>query len=125
MKNYIEYMLLVITKMPRTEKFNIGNEFKSSMYDTLEKILYISKLEKNKRMYYLNIIDTKLNCQRIFLRIMQKQKWIDEKKYKIAFEHLLEIGSLGPHSNIISDYIFQGIYTVEVLDIKETYSLLM
>lgn len=93
-EKFIEYMLLVIMKMPRTEKFNIGNEFKVSMYDTLEKILYISKLEKNKRMYYLNIIDTKLNCQRIFLRIMQKQRWIDEKKYKIAFEYLLEIGKI-------------------------------
>ena len=86
--------MLVIMKMPRTEKFNIGNEFKLSMYDTLEKILYISKVEKNKRMYYLNIIDTKLNCQRIYLRIMLNNRWIDDKKYKVAFEHLLEIGKI-------------------------------
>ena len=93
-EQYIEYILLVIMKIPRTEKFSIGNEFKLSMYDTLEKILYISKIEKNKRMYYLNIVDTKLNCQRIYLRIMLKQRWIDEKKYKVAFEHLAEIGRI-------------------------------
>lgn len=93
-EKFIEYILVIIMKMPRTEKFNIGNEFKLSMYDTLEKILYISKIEKNKRMYYLNIIDTKLNCQRIYLRIMLNHRWIDEKKYKIAFEHLLEIGKI-------------------------------
>ena len=30
-EKYIEYMLQVITKLPRTEKFNIGNEYKTSM----------------------------------------------------------------------------------------------
>lgn len=43
---------------------------------------------------YLNIIDAKLNCQRIYLRIMKNNRWIDEKKYKIAFEMLLEIGKI-------------------------------
>ncbi len=93
-EKYIEYILLIITKMPRTEKFNIGNEFKTSMYETLEKILYINKTDASKRIYYLNIIDTKLNCQRIYLRIMLKNRWIDDKKYKVAFEYLSEIGKM-------------------------------
>jgi len=93
-EKFIEYMLQVITKLPRTEKFNIGNEFKISMYDTLEKILYINKVDTNKRMYYLNLIDTKLNCQRIYLRLMKNNRWIDEKKYEIAFKFLLEIGKI-------------------------------
>ena len=37
-ENYISYMLNVILKIPRVEKFNIGNEFKNSMYQTLENI---------------------------------------------------------------------------------------
>lgn len=93
-EQYIEYILLIITKMPRIEKFNIGNEFKISMYETLEKILYINKTDSNKRIYYLNIIDTKLDCQRIYLRIMFNNKWIDNKKYKVAFEYLSEIGKI-------------------------------
>ena len=75
-------------------KVGIPVNYMMKYKDELEKILYISKVEKNKRIYYLNIIDTKLNCQRIFLRILQKQKWIDEKKYKVAFEYLLEIGRI-------------------------------
>ncbi len=75
-------------------KVGIPVKYMMKYIDELEKILYISKVEKNKRIYYLNIIDTKLNCQRIFLRIMQKQRWIDEKKYKVAFEYLLEIGKI-------------------------------
>lgn len=31
-EKYIQYMLEVIMKLPRTEKFNIGNEYKLSRY---------------------------------------------------------------------------------------------
>ena len=93
-EKYMEYMLQVILKMPRTEKFNIGNEFKLVMYKMLENILYISKLEISKRLYYLNLIDAELNTQRIMIRIMTKNKWIDEKKYKVSMEMLYEIGKI-------------------------------
>ena len=93
-EKYMEYMLQVIMKMPRTEKFNIGNEFKCVMYKMLENILYINKLEMSKRIYYLNLIDAELNTQRIMIRIMVKNRWIDEKKYKVSMEMLYEIGKI-------------------------------
>ena len=91
---YMQYMIDVIMKMPRTEKFNIGNEFKSIMYKTLENILYINKIEKSKRIYYLNLIDAKINTQRIMLRIMVKNKWMDEKKFKVSMNLIYEIGNI-------------------------------
>lgn len=93
-EKYIEYMLQVILKMPRTEKFNIGNEFKCIMYKMLENILYINKIEVQKRLYYLNLIDVELNIQRQMLRIMLKNKWIDEKKFKVSMEMLYEMGKI-------------------------------
>lgn len=93
-EKYMQYMIEVIIKMPRTEKFNIGNEFKTVMYKMLENILYINKVENSKRIYYLNLIDAELNTQRIMLRIMNKNKWIDEKKFKISMELLYEIGKI-------------------------------
>ena len=93
-EKYMEYMIQVILKMPRTEKFNIGNEFKLVMYKMLENILYISKLEISKRLYYLNLIDAELNIQRVMIRIMTKNKWIDEKKYKLSMQMLYEIGKI-------------------------------
>ena len=93
-EKYMEYMLQLIMKMPRTEKFNIGNEFKCVMYKMLENILYINKLEMSKRLYYLNLIDAELNTQRIMIRIMVKNRWIDEKKYKASIEMLYEIGKV-------------------------------
>ena len=93
-EKYIEYMIVLIMKLPRTEKFNIGNEYKSSMYKMIEDILNMVKAEKVKKKYYLNKIDVALNCQRIYLRIMYKNKWIDEKKFKIAISKIAEIGKI-------------------------------
>lgn len=94
-EKYIEYMLNVILKLPRTEKFSIGTEYKLSMYKMLENTMYISKLD-NKRacLEILNKIDAELNTQRIFLRIMQKQRWIDNKKFEVAMRLIYEIGKI-------------------------------
>ena len=93
-EKYMQYIIEVIIKMPRTEKFNIGNEYKTIMYKTLENILYINKMELSKRLYYLNVIDGELSTQKVMLRLMLKNKWIDEKKFKVSMEMLYEIGKI-------------------------------
>lgn len=40
---YIEYMIDILMLLPRTEKFNLGNEYKKVMYDTFENIMYLEK----------------------------------------------------------------------------------
>lgn len=94
LQEYIQYMLEIILKLPRIEKFNIGNEYKNSMYQMLEDTLYISKIQEKERLNYLNRIDAKLNCQRIYLRIMYKNKWIDDKKFQISISKVAEIGRI-------------------------------
>lgn len=93
-EKYIEYMLQVILKLPRTEKFNIGNEYKTSMYEMLRNIMYISKIDHTQSLNILNKIDAELNTQRIYLRIMKHNKWMDERKFKIAMEQIYEIGKI-------------------------------
>ena len=93
-EKYIEYMLQIIFKLPRTEKFSIGTEYKQSLYQTLENIMMISKIDKKNILNYLNKIDALLNTQRIYLRIMKKNKWIDERKFKIQMEHIYELGKI-------------------------------
>ena len=46
-EKYIEYMLTILIKLPRTEKFSIGTEYKTSMYKMLRYILYISKINSS------------------------------------------------------------------------------
>ena len=47
-EKYIEYMLTILIKLPRTEKFSVGTEIKTSMYEMLKDILLSSKVEKGK-----------------------------------------------------------------------------
>lgn len=94
-EKYIEYMLNVILKLPRVEKFSIGTEYKLSMYQMLKNVMYISKTDNKKEcLKILNEIDAELNTQRIFLRIMQKNRWIDLKKFNIAMGLIYEIGKI-------------------------------
>lgn len=93
-ETYITYMLQIIFRLPRTEKFSIGTEYKLSMYKMLEQITYLNKIKDKNVIETLNKIDTLLNTQRIYLRIMKNNKWIDEKKFKIAIEKIYEIGKI-------------------------------
>ena len=97
-EKYIKYMLNIILKLPRTEKFNIGNEYKVSMYTMLSNAIYINKIGNNaeikSKLEYLNKIDAELVLERIYLRIMLKNRWIDEKKFKVAIDLIFEIGKI-------------------------------
>ena len=93
-ERYIQYMIEVIIKMPRTEKFSIGVEYKQSMYKMLELILYVEKTSDSEKLRYINKVDSELNVQRIFLRIMLKNQWIDKKKFDVAMEQIYELGKI-------------------------------
>ena len=93
-ERYIQYIIEVIIKIPRTEKFNIGTEYKQSMYNMLRKILYLNKMKEKDCIETLNEIDVELNIQRIYARIMKNNKWIDERKFNIIMEQIYEIGKI-------------------------------
>ncbi len=93
-ENYIQYIIEVIIKLPRIEKFSIGTEYKLSMYKMLENIMILNKIEKSKCINILNIIDAQLNTQRILLRIMKKNKWIDTHKFNTAMQMIYEQGKI-------------------------------
>lgn len=96
-ETYCTYIINLIIKLPRAEKFSIGTEYKKSLYEMLNQIMYLNKIGKNNKENILNIlnkIDAELMTQRIFLRIMKNNKWIDNKKFKVAMELIYEIGKI-------------------------------
>ena len=84
----------MIIKIPRTEKYSIGTEYKLSIYKMLESIIGLNKIEEKRKLCNLNNIDTELNLQRIYLRIMYKNKWINEKKSNTCMEQIYEVGKI-------------------------------
>lgn len=93
-KQYIKYMLEIILKLPRVEKFSIGTEYKTVMYEMLENIMYLSKIGVEKWFPYLNKLDAQMNIQREFLRIMYENRWIDNKKFNTAINLIAEQGKI-------------------------------
>ena len=94
-EKYMEYMMHVIIKLPRVEKFSIGTEYKKSMYNMMSGVVKIAKIDdKDKCLSELNTIDAELNMQRIYLRIMVKEKWIDYKKFQVSMDQIYEIGKI-------------------------------
>ena len=94
---YTQYIIDMIIKLPRTEKFSIGNEYKLSLYKMLGQIMYLNKMDKASNVSViavLNKIDSLLMVQRIYLRIMLKNKWIDKKKFNTAMGLIYEIGKI-------------------------------
>ena len=93
-ERYMQYILEMLIKLPRIEKYSIGTIFKSSVYKTMEYILYVDKISKEGKLDYINKIDAELMLQRILLRIMQKERWIDNKKFNVSMEMMYELGKL-------------------------------
>lgn len=94
-ERYMQYMIELILKIPRTEKFSIGTEYKNSMYKMLENIMYLNKINVgDSRLVLINKIDADLGVQRILLRIMYKNQWIDKKRFEYAMSLIYELGKI-------------------------------
>lgn len=94
-EEYSRYMLKnVLFYLSKTERFNIGNEFKVIMYRMLNNIMYLNKVSKERKMDYCNNIDAEINTQRSLLRIIYENRYIDRKKFEVSMSKLDEIGSI-------------------------------
>lgn len=67
-ERYMQYMIELIVKLPRTEKYSIGNEYKASMYKMLENILMLSKIPDDEKIKYINKIDARIKHTKNFLK---------------------------------------------------------
>jgi len=94
MERHIEYVLGVVLKLPRTEKFNIGQEMKLVVYDILKNILLLSKIPVSSRLNVANVIDANIAYEKALVRIMYKFRYIDNKKYMYMMDELIALGNM-------------------------------
>ena len=94
-EKYMEYIIdNVVSKLPRIEKFNLGNEIKVSMFESVKYIMIMSKVESRHRLGYLNMLDANICVQRIYIRIMYRRRYLDNRRYMYIMEMLSEIGKM-------------------------------
>ena len=79
-EKYIEYMLTILLKLPRTEKFSIGIEVKTSMYEMLKNILLASKIDKSfSKVIAIAENYPELKANTNFLSLQSELKEIENK----------------------------------------------
>jgi hypothetical protein len=71
----IMYVYSLLKKYPKAEKFALVNETKKCLFEAFELLLYAKKqFSKNTRVKYLNEVDIKLSCLKIYVRIARKNE---------------------------------------------------
>lgn len=85
-RKYQEMMLYVynlLKKYPNAEKFSLVSETKKSMFEAFELLLWANKqYSKTARLKYLNEVDIKLSCLRVYVRIAVKNEYINSRNYR-------------------------------------------
>ena len=81
--------VMYLNKTIKIKNSNVKSQ--NDKNDFMKKIIEEECYEKIK---ILNRIDSMLNCQKIYLRIMYKNKWIDEHKLDVAMSQIYEIGQI-------------------------------
>ena len=85
-KKYQEMMLYVyslLKKYPNSEKFTLASETKKCMFEAFELLMWAKKqYSKNAKVKYLNEVDIKLSCLKVYVRIAIKNKYINARNYR-------------------------------------------
>jgi hypothetical protein len=79
---------------PKVERFSLGTRLESMSLDVLEGLLNANQLPNNLKRNALTPVSAKLDLLRLLIRLALETKCIDERKYLILQQLLLEIGKM-------------------------------
>ena len=77
----IYYTNNLIIKYPKSERYNLVNEIKSTTYLGLKLIIEAQK-DKNNRFLFLSKLDINLKYLLVLIRVSYKNKYINIRNYK-------------------------------------------
>ncbi|MDD4035777.1 MAG: diversity-generating retroelement protein Avd [Bacilli bacterium] len=79
----IIYVYNLLKKYPSSEKHTLASETKKCLFEGLELLLYAKKAyRKSIKIKYLNGVDVKLNCLKVYIRIAKNNKYINSRNYQ-------------------------------------------
>jgi len=79
---------------PKYERYVLGQKIENLILEILELILKASYLPKYKKKEILFIVSNKVDLLKLFIRILYELKILNQKKYLLLSEKILEIGKM-------------------------------
>lgn len=92
--DFYRELYLVVEKMPKKDKYSLGERLQKTTLDLLELVITASCLERVSKFTYLEKSSIKLDLIKILVRLTYEIKAIDNKKYLLLQGKLQEIGKM-------------------------------
>lgn len=88
----IYYSNDITRKYPKSEKFSLVTEIKSTLYTGLRNLMYaIKSFQKQDKLKYLNELDINLNLLKVHVRLSYKYQYITMQNYQTWSSHITDI----------------------------------
>ena len=92
--DFYKELYLTIEKMPKKDKYTLGEKLENSTLNLLELLLAASFTERERKVNLLNQAAAKLDLLKILVRLAENLQAISTKKYLYLEEILQEIGRM-------------------------------
>lgn len=91
---FLLYMLPLLAKLPRDQKFLIADRFETKVLDLLDLYLKAYYSSKDKKPSMLRDANISLEQLRYLTRLLHDMRFINHEKYGVVSGHIDEIGKM-------------------------------
>ena len=92
MYQFIVWLVPTLQKLPRSQKFLLGDRIQSCALDALEGLIEATYTRKRKPV--LRRVNLRLEKLRFFFRLATDLRYLDKRRYEFAARSVDEIGRL-------------------------------
>ncbi len=80
--------------MPKTDRYSLGQNIDGLLLEIMELLFAANAMNDGRKLETLNLIDLKLKILKTLVRLAFDSQAINENKYLILIENILEIGRM-------------------------------
>lgn len=84
----------VLKVFPKRDRYSLGQKIENIILEIFELLFTLNSLDKTQKIEVLQKINTKVDLEKVMLRLAKDNNCIDSKKYLSLQENLQEIGRM-------------------------------